>query len=1079
MPYTNAQLTAYYTSLTGVAPTGADAVLINAYATQSQNGSASDVNTLLGVFNSAGVQGTFEVAESTYQFFTGTGVTTAGLAMLESTTSSGTSSGLNSSYFAAFNTENRYYNFAINLASAGGQGNAAFVSAYGNQTFAQTVASAYETIVGSNNVGTANANAAIADITSRQSFFVNVANQRAGGVDAGGAAGQMIALKAIVIGYILEEANKADVGTYAKAIDQLEAATAAGNQQAGTNILTTYGPNGSGFNQGFAALGASGTSQTNFSLTTGTDTFQPTTGSIQFVGVVNATANNNTQFNPSTLQAGDQIRGTGSNNSLTIDTVGTVTDATGGAFITGIQTINVRSVVDPQVNNGAAGGGANTPATATLKANLLTGATMINQYLGTGSLTVNNIGTSVDLGIVGSGGQSGGTLTGNYVTGGTAVVNLSGGTTATAATGTALVIDNATAGSSLSTVVINSNGGLNNLRVLSIAGTVSELDINSTSQFRAFTTTTSGATANGVAQPSNLKILRATGGGGAINLGAADVGGGAANTGTITTVDTTGLTSTGGLNARFFTTSAATPATYALGAGADVLTLDGDINGITSVNLGEGSNSLTLFGSLVGSNQAANNTNGGTSQNASITGGSMSDVITITGNVGASTTISTGGGTDTVNIQGTVIAAASSTASQTVINGGGNAFFVTNSADFLNISTNFNATARAAISGFQTDGVYNALQTGNTYDVTRVGGALNFATVGVAAGGAAGAVATVNLANNALLTFQGNLGNGTGGAGGTLTNNTGTLAITETGVQGGNSLTVGYQNQSAVDANGTPLATTITSNLTTTSSITNITFIGTESIRGGNTASSVVNNAATGTAVTLNLTDTSLTSIKFAGNDAFVFNPAATATTGFAGLKAIDGSASTGDLTINVTAIPSSLNVPVTLTTGGGNDVVTVRDYDRVTTGGFTVATSTSNLGFNTIQVGVTTTGQTYSTVLDAKATDHIDFGTTTATAAGTPSFTQTSTSVNTSKIMLQSTAGFQDYLDAATNSTTVAANTISSFDFGGNTYLVDHGAGNGGTTTFQNGVDSVIQLIGIHNLTTVNGMAGVAVLGS
>ena len=1099
MPYSNAQLSAYYQSLTGTAPTGADAVLINAYATQSQNGTLSDTNTLLGVFNSAGVQGTFEVIESTYQFFTGTGVNAGGLAMLESATSSGNSSGLNSSYYTGFNTENRYYNFAINLASAGGAGNAAFVSSYGNLTFAQTVAGAYEQIVGSSNVGSANANAAIADISARQSFFVNVANQRAGGVDAGGAAGQMIALKAIVIGYILEEANKADVGTYAKAIDQLEAAVAAVgsgaaiNSPFGSNIITTFGSNGSGFNSGFNALGANNNNQINFSLTTSIDTFQPTTGGIQFVGVVNQNGNTG-QFNPSTLQAGDQIRGTGANNTLTVDTVGIVGDATGGAFITGIQTINVRSVADPQAGAGGAAAGQG----ATLNANLVTGATMINEYLGTGGLTINNLGTSVGVGIVGSGGQSGGLLTANYVTGGTAVVNLAGGTTATAAgAGSSLLLANTgSAANTLSTVQVNSNGGLNNLANLTIPASVSELDLSSTSPLNVLGATTTGGAA------SNLKILRATGGGGAINLGATDIGGGAANTGSITTVDTTGLTSTGGLTARFFTTSGTTPAAYSLGAGADRLTLDGDINGITSVNLGEGSNRLTLNGSLIGTNNNNNNVNSGGATNASITSGSSADIITIStqannsggnglGNVGAGTSIITGGGGDTVNVQGTVTAAAASSTTQTTINGGGSGFFVTNAADFRNISA-FNATARAAITGFQTDGVYDPLTNvaaagaaNTTYDVTRVGGALNFATVGVAAG----QTVTVNTATGALISFQGNLGNGTaftaaGGtnpAGGTLATNTGVLNVTETAVAAGNSISFGYQNQTTTDANGNPTAATLQSNIVTTSAITALTFIGTESVRGG-IASAANNNVATGATINLNLTDTSATSITFAGNDAFVFLPTFTAgvgnnaSTGFGGLRTIDGSASTGDLFINVAAIPSSLNLPVTVTTGGGNDLITVRDFDRVTTGAATVATGQTTLGFNTINVGVTTTGQTYSTVLDAKVNDHFNFGT---TAANTGTFTATSTSVNTNKIVLQSTAGFQDYLDAAT-AQGVGIGTVSAFDFGGNTYLVENNNGNGGNNTFENGFDSVIQLVGIHTLTTsAAGSPGVAILGS
>ena len=121
----------------------------------------------------------------------------------------------------------------------------------------------------------------------------------------------------------------------------------------------------------------------------------------------------------------------------------------------------------------------------------------------------------------------------------------------------------------------------------------------------------------------------------------------------------------------------------------------------------------------------------------------------------------------------------------------------------------------------------------------------------------------------------------------------------------------------------------------------------------------------------------------------------------------------------------------------------------------------------------MTTSGQTYSTVLDAKATDHIFF---TGVAGPGGTMGMASNAVNTTKIVLNTTAVFQDYLDAAT-STSVANGTVSGFDFGGNTYLVEQ---NGGGNTFQNGQDSVIQLVGIHTLTApTTAGAGVVVLGS
>src|SRR5436853_441482 len=76
---------------------------------------------------------------------------------------------------------------------------------------------------GTPSVGAGPAAAAITDISSRIAFFQKVAAERAPGLN------QDLATKAIVIGYILNEGVKADVGIYAKAIDQFNLDVAAGN----------------------------------------------------------------------------------------------------------------------------------------------------------------------------------------------------------------------------------------------------------------------------------------------------------------------------------------------------------------------------------------------------------------------------------------------------------------------------------------------------------------------------------------------------------------------------------------------------------------------------------------------------------------------------------------------------------------------------------------------------------------------------------------------------------------------------------------------------------------------------------
>ena len=1001
MPYTAAQLNAYYTSLTGTAPTGADAVLINAYATQSQGGTLSDTNTLLGVFNSAGVQASFEVAESTYQFFTGSGVTQAGLAFLEGTTGSGNASGLNSTYFSQFNTENRYYNFAINLASSGGAGNAMFVSTYASLTFNQTVQTAYETIVGSANVGTAAANAAIADIESRLSYFTSVAQQRAGGVDAGGAVGQNIALKAIVVGYILEEANKADVGTYAKAIDQLEAAVAANatvggvNSPFGTNIITTFGPSGSGFNTGFTALGTSATAQTNFTLTTGIDAPALGTGNVQYIGTVNVNGNQANVINPSTLQAGDQIKATGANNALTVTVVGGTAaapvDATGGAVISGVQTIDVRAVADPSTAMGGTG-----VATFNAQGNTagngqgnVSGTTALYSYLSNGPVTFNNVSTQV-VGIVNDGITTGAALTANFVGSATsAVVNLAGGTTA----GETVTLT----GTSLTTVNVNSNGGLNTLTTLTLPTNITTVNLAATSPL----TLTTGIADTG------LTTLTASGSN-PINVGTVTAT-------ALTRVDTTGLTATGALTALF--TNAPGTATFALGAGADILTFGTTAAPVTltntSINLGGGSNSLTVTGGLVAS---------------SIIGGTSMDTITIAGGLDATSSINAGGGGDLVNV-GTAQGGAANIATGASINGGGGATLVTNQANLIAID---GTTERALVTGFTNVAVDDPLQNAMNYDINAIG-AVNFSTVGAAAG----ATSTVAVNTGATVTFAGNIG---GFGGNTLTQNTGTVVVNEASVaQGamGNTLTLGYSNQTS--GNDTSTVST-----------------------PGVQAVTVLTTAATTNRfnIQLALTDTALTTLTIAGNESVTYS----APTGSTLLSTINGAAATGTEVIDVSLVSTGAK-PVTVTTGSGNDMVFVKDFAQVTTGGTNGAG-----GFNSIIVGTTSNGQSYSTILDAKAGDHISFG---ATASNTGM--TASTAVNTTKVVLNSgTAVFQDYLDASHAAT--AANGVVGFDFQGNTYLVEHGAADPGGNTFQNGFDSVVKLAGIH---TVTGAGGVVILGS
>src|SRR5579884_2636466 len=231
MPFTAAQLTTDYENANlGITPSAAESLLIQAYAQEDANGALTDAQTLSATLALSADK--TDVALATYQYFTGSTPTMAGLAFLVH--GGGNPTDLSSSYYANFNQENRYYNFAINLAF-GSSSSASFASTYGSLTLAQTIQVAYENIVGSATVGAAHAAAAEAFFTNSIPFYQQVAAQRAGSFN------QDLATKAIIIGSILNEAVKADTGVYAQSIDAFMTQLATtGAANAGVNLLTAY-----------------------------------------------------------------------------------------------------------------------------------------------------------------------------------------------------------------------------------------------------------------------------------------------------------------------------------------------------------------------------------------------------------------------------------------------------------------------------------------------------------------------------------------------------------------------------------------------------------------------------------------------------------------------------------------------------------------------------------------------------------------------------------------------------------------------------------------------------------------------
>lgn len=297
MAYTTAQLVDAYTKANlGKGPDQATTLTLDAYATQTlPGGSKTEAQALADTLKL--VNPTTAVAVETYQFFTGRAPTTAGLTYLVNSTAN--TSDLNDAYYSKFSQENRFINFSINLATGQGEGATAFAALYGGTSvsYAQVVASAYDKVIGN-----AAATAAGVDVSAAVTFLSRQANidyltafvkantgyTSASDID--------LAVKAALIGEVLNAATVSGIGIYARATNALLVDLSDGVLSAettnGTNILTAY-----------PGAGIPGQS---FVLTAGVDTLTGTTGDDTFTGT------------GTTLTSLDSINGGAGTDSLII-----------------------------------------------------------------------------------------------------------------------------------------------------------------------------------------------------------------------------------------------------------------------------------------------------------------------------------------------------------------------------------------------------------------------------------------------------------------------------------------------------------------------------------------------------------------------------------------------------------------------------------------------------------------------------------------------------------------------------------------------------------------------------------------
>ena len=187
--------------------------------------------TLDQVIKTAGA--TSAVAVLTYQFFTGKTPTALGMDFLVSPTGPNLNN-LNSSYYQSFGFENRYINFAVNLGKVG-EGAAQFGQTYGGLSLFDATKRAYATIFGAtptddkvNSLLGATFTQGAATIT-RGDYFALYGQD---GLNGQGT-------KAAMVGWLLAEAQKAQVGVYALSADAFFTALAE-RDVLGVDLIGTY-----------------------------------------------------------------------------------------------------------------------------------------------------------------------------------------------------------------------------------------------------------------------------------------------------------------------------------------------------------------------------------------------------------------------------------------------------------------------------------------------------------------------------------------------------------------------------------------------------------------------------------------------------------------------------------------------------------------------------------------------------------------------------------------------------------------------------------------------------------------------
>lgn len=569
---TLAQLTTAYATITRTQPNAAQTIILTDLAARSTTGNITDAQAYAYVISQA--QATTSVAALSYQFFTGKTPTAAGFDYLVNSTTN--TSDLNDAYYQNFNLENRYINFSINL-GVNGEGRTAFAATYAALSFADTVRVAYEKIIGTAQAQAAgiNVQASIDNIIGRQAYFASVA--------AGApAADRDLATKAAVVGYILAEATKANVGVYVAALNNFYNDATDGAANFNVDLTTSYGTGSGGAGDpgipgGVTITYGAGAAGTAISLNAADTAFRSTAAN----DTVIATGGNFTGVSVDLGGGNDTVTG----GTITGTTAGAATTIAlgAGADVLGTASAPVAVVQGTTTGSITIDGGAGSDTARLSFAADVVYSTAANQpnilITGVENLFLAASAAGVDIDATGFTGAT--TITHFDVAAGTQALNLTG-----LASGQAVSTTSASA--SGFAYAAGTTAGVVNL----VGGSVGAITV---SGFNASgSTTTLSASANTVVGGFSFtsRSLVVTGGS-ELALGTITHAGFAANQ--AYTIDASALTAATSFT--YTTVASGTGSeTIKAGSGNDVLNITLDTAASATITLGGGADTITLTG---------------------------------------------------------------------------------------------------------------------------------------------------------------------------------------------------------------------------------------------------------------------------------------------------------------------------------------------------------------------------------------------------------------------------------------------------------------------------------------------------